>query len=414
LDLEAFDLTIEGLLGRIPAGDRYPVRVMAVINLGEESFYKGSVASPDGLLERAWALLDEGADMIDLGAVSTAPGSPSITMERERERLIPALSLLRDNMDVEISVDTQRSDLADCALSRGASCVNDVSGLLDPDMASTIADHDASLVIMASRRRPGDILRMKDIIRLLAERLDIACEAGISRERIIVDPGVGRWIPEKGFEHDLAILDGLERLRVLERPVLAALSRKSFIGTVLDLPSPTDRLAGSLAAAAIAVYNGAHILRTHDVARSLDAITLARAVRGRPAEALRPGIEVEVLERSGHRDDMQCRLKGVGAGEGALVHLGVKGAFRLISLKGISSMEALIIKQEMLARGGDAAISREALRCAKLPQTVLIMGTLAQIMGLSKKLRLQPFDLPVVAEALEEALDGDEDVQRYR
>ena len=122
----------------------------------------------------------------------------------------------------------------------GAMCINDVSGLLDPSMAKTVADHDASVVIMASRRVPGDLLTMDDILDVLAERLSSAVEAGMDRDKIVVDPGIGKWIPEKKPAHDLAILDGFRRLRALGRPVMAALSRKSFIGARLNQPDPSQ------------------------------------------------------------------------------------------------------------------------------------------------------------------------------
>ena len=404
---------IEGTIGRIKVGDLHPVMVMAVINLSVESFYKGSVATANHAISKARSLAEEGADLIDLGAVSTAPGSPRIDESLERERLLPALRQIIDQ-GLEISVDTQRASIADKALSMGATCINDVSGLLDPSMAKTVADHDASVVIMASRRVPGDLLTMDHILDVLAERLSSAVEAGVDRDKIVVDPGVGKWIPEKKPEHDLAILDGFRRLRALGRPVMAALSRKSFIGARLNQPDPSKRLCGSLAATAVAVYNGAHIVRTHDVSMSLDTIRMAEAIRGRPPRSEARDLSVEVLGYLGHESDLADVLRRAEVDPGGYRALCRKGSFRVLAVGGISSMEAIIIKQEMLARGGDAAIPKMALRCDPDPQRVLVLGTLSQISGLTRKLKDQPFRLPFVGKAIEEALRQIDDPERYR
>lgn len=404
---------IEGTIGRIKVGDMHPVRVMAVINLSVESFYKGSVATADQALLKARSLAEEGADLIDLGAVSTAPGSPKIDESLERERLLPALHQVLDR-GLEVSVDTQRASIADKALSMGATCINDVSGLLDPFMAKTVADHDASVVVMASRRVPGDLLTMDDILAILAERLSSAVEAGVDRCKIVVDPGIGKWVPEKKPEHDLAILDGFRRLRALGRPVMAALSRKSFIGARLNQPDPSKRLSGSLSATAVAVYNGAHIVRTHDVSMSRDTIRMAEAIRGRPSRSDEGDLSVEVLGHLGHESDLADFLRRAEVDPGGLRSLCRKGGFRVLAVSGISSMEAIIIKQEMLARGGDAAIPKMALRCDPDPQRILILGTLSQITGLTRKLKEQPFSLPLVGEAIVEALKQIDDPGRYR
>ncbi|MHC1631418.1 MAG: dihydropteroate synthase [Methanotrichaceae archaeon] len=406
-------MTIKGMLGRIKVGDSYPVRTMAVINLSRESFYKRSFVGLDEVLERAKALVKEGADFLDLGAVSTAPGSPPISEKEERRRLIPALTKILKNLDVEVSVDTQRADIADEALSFGASCINDVSCLRDQKMADTIANHDRSLIIMASRNQPGDILRMDDIIQVLAEKLRIAVDTGISPNKIVVDPGIGHWVPEKKPEYDFAILDGLKRLKVLDKPVMVAVSRKSFIGTRLNQPDPEDRLSGSLAATVIAIYNGAHIVRTHDVSASLDGIRIAEAVRGRPCTLRKGEIEVEVCADLGRPQDLNQSFNRIQVGEGGSKALGGKGSFRLISVRGVTSMEAVIIKQEMLARGGDAAIPMGALRCDPGQMELLVLGTVAQIRGLVKNLKNQPFNLPTVGETIGMVMEQIDDPKRY-
>ncbi len=408
-------MTIEGFIGDIRLGDLHPVRVMGVINLSRESFYQESYTGEQAVLERALAFAEEGGEVLDLGAVSTAPGSPPISEEEERRRLFPALDAVLDGLgdEVVISVDTQRAKVASDALAVGASCINDVSGLRDPDMAETVADHDGSLIIMASKERPGDILSLGEIVANLGDRMKAAKDAGVSKDKVTVDPGIGRWTPAKGPGHDLAILDGLSRLRVLNRPVMAAVSRKSFIGSVLGRTSPSERLPGSLAATAVAVYNGAHLVRTHDVAASLETIRMAEAVRGRPSAARNAGVDVEVFAYVGHPRDLYQTFARLGVEEGGMPSLGRKGSFRALSIRGVTSMEAIVIKQEMLARGGDAAIPMGALRGDPGEMEVLVLGTEAQVRGLGKNLLRQPFNLRAVAGAIEVALERMDDPKRY-
>ncbi len=404
---------IDGMLGKVQVGDLQPVRIMAVINLSRESFYSGSVAVPDKALAQALAMQDKGADLIDIGAVSTAPGSPPISESQEQERLFPALKEILENVDIGISVDTQRASIARKALAMGADCINDVSGLLDPGMAKAVADYDGSTIIMASRQRPGDLLTLDDIIPVLGERARIAVAEGVSPNKICVDPGVGRWIPEKTPAHDLAILDGFSRLRALARPMMAAVSRKSFIGARLNQPDPAERLCGSIAATVIAVYNGAHVVRTHDVSAIQDAVKMAQAIRGRPPQ-IEGGIEVEVLEWTSNGKDLLEPLRRIEVDERGAEILLKKGSFRVLMVRGLTSMEAIIIKQEMLARGGDAAIPKLALRCDPRPEEVIILGTLAQISGLVKNLKAQPFRLPEIGKAIDTALELLDDPGRYR
>ncbi|OPY53359.1 MAG: dihydropteroate synthase [Methanosaeta sp. PtaU1.Bin112] len=405
---------IEGILGRVPIGDSHPVRLMGVINLSRESFYKGSVASRHEALALAAAMQEEGADIIDLGAVSTAPGSPPISEAVERERLFPALKDILESLDITISIDTQRSGIAADALSLGADCINDVSGLSDPNMAASVADHDGSLIIMASRKRAGDLLNSNEIIALLGERVRAAVSSGVGLDKISVDPGIGKWIPEKTPAHDLAILAGMQRLRALGRPVVAALSRKSFIGDRLHKPDPYQRLAGTLAATAIAVYLGAHVVRTHDIADSRDTIVMAQAIRGGPARSADEEMEVEVLGYLGQGEDMAENLRRTDVDERGYAALCKKSSFRVLSVRGLSSMEAIIIKQEMLARGGDAAIPKLALRCDPRPEEVLIFGTTHQISGLIKNLSGQPFRLSSLAKRIAEAVAMIDSPERYR
>ena len=405
---------IEGMVGRVRVGDNQPVRLMGIINLSIESFYKGSVACSSEVLSIAEGMKAQGADMIDLGTVSTAPGSPPVSEARERERLFPALKKILDNLDITISIDTQRASIAEDALSSGAACINDVSGLSDPKMAACVAKYDGSLIIMASLQRAGDLLYMNQIIPVLGEKVRDAVHAGVSPKNISVDPGIGKWIPEKTGIFDLALLDGFKRLRFLERPVVAALSRKSFIGESLGQPDPQQRLPGTLAATAIAVYLGAHIVRTHDISASRETVAMAEAIRGHPAKIDEEDLHVEVLGYLGQGEDLTEILRRTEVDERGFGVLSRKGSFRILNVRGVSSMEALIIKQEMLARGGDAAIPKLALRCDKRPEEVLIFGTIAQISGLVKNLKDQPFRLPCVARSIDEAMESIDNLTRHR
>jgi dihydropteroate synthase len=319
-----------------------------------------------------------------------------------------------ENLKIEVSIDTQRARIANEALSLGAACINDVSGLQDPEMARSVAEHNGSLIIMAGCQKPGDLLNLDQIIPRLGELVRVASQAGVSAHKIAIDPGIGKWIPEKTPAHDLAILDGFGRLKSLGCPVVAALSRKSFIGDRLNLPDPRERLSGTLAATAIAVYLGAHIVRTHDVSASRDTVTIAKAIRGYPATAKDEDISVEVLGFWGQCQDLSETLKRTEVDERGMGVLCKKGSFRILEVQGISAMEALIIKQEMLARGGDAAIPKLALRCDPRPEEVLIFGTFSQISGLVKNLRGQPFRLKRLAALIDEALGKINSFDRYR
>ncbi len=405
---------IEGFLGHVPVGDRYPVRKIAVINLSLESFYKGSIASPAEALNVAVSFIEEGADIIDLGAISTAPSSPIIGEDLEKERLLPSLKQILHNVEIDISVDTQNANIAELALSLGATCINDVSGLINPEMARTIADHNGSVVIMASRQKPGDLLSLDDIIRVLDQRILNAVKAGISIDKITIDPGVGKWVTEKTPEYDLAILDGYRRLRCLGRPILVAISRKSFIGSVLNKPDPSERLEGSLAATAIAIYNGAHAVRTHDVFKIIDAIRIAQAIRGRSCRLTEDGIDIEILNKCGNEQELLASLRRAGVEEKGMNILSKKGSFRILSISGISFQEAIIIKQEMLARGGDAAIPKIALQCDPQPEEIIVFGTVAQLFSLINSLKVQPFRLPRIGKAIGEALNLINYRERYR
>lgn len=279
---------VKGYLSDIRVGDGVPVRVLGVINLSVGSFYSRSVRTNlEGIVKLALEHVDEGADMVDIGAVSTAPpsvygGSKIVSKGEEIERVIRAVKALNDaGLSVPISVDTMNSEVAENALKLEVSIINDISGFKrDPLMAKVVTDYDASAIVMAARVESGDVYTLEEIKSALFESLQIAEKAGLDVEKIVVDPGIGRWGGREAF-HDLVILDELDKVRDVGRPVLVSISRKSFIGEILNKPDPEHRLFGSLAATAIAVYKGAHVIRTHDISETLDAIKVAQAIKNR-------------------------------------------------------------------------------------------------------------------------------------
>jgi dihydropteroate synthase len=266
-------------LAGIKVGGRNPVVLIGVLNVSPNSFYAGSVVQgPAGAVKRANRMLNEGADILDVGAMSTAPGAKPISAAVEKRRLLPVVKALVEELDAPISVDTQRADVARAALEAGAKIINDVSGLkADGEMVHVLAEFKCSAVVMAAEKRPGDVRTIEGIKRELRRSLQICQRHGIDPKKIVVDPGIGFG---KGAEWDLYILANMRKLLALGRPICVAVSRKSFIGKVLNLPEPEDRLWGSLAATAVAVLNGADVIRTHDPKETLHAIRLAETIRG--------------------------------------------------------------------------------------------------------------------------------------
>ena len=322
---------IEKTIAGLKVGDAQPVRIMGVINLSKESFYKGSVVRSDAVFDATWKMIDEGADLIDVGARSTWPLAPEITKEEELSRLIPAIKSL-DGIGVPISVDTMFADIAKAALDAGADIINDVSGFTkDVKMPQIAKEYDSPLILMASNKIPGDPVGMEAIIDSLGRILSKGEQAGIDPDKIIVDPAIGRWTKEKLPIYDFETIDSIQRLRIFGKPVLAAISRKSFIGETLQKPA-SERLYGSLAATAIAVRNGAHIIRTHDVAPTVDAVRIA--------ESARPRIPVV---SSGDLPGARYDLPGVNPWGIAVV--GIKTANKKTIILGLSFMVIRLLSQ---------------------------------------------------------------------
>ncbi|HYL82048.1 MAG TPA: dihydropteroate synthase [Candidatus Acidoferrum sp.] len=273
-------------LAGVEVGDGYPVRLVGVINVSPESFYRGSVAQgEDSLRRQAGQMAAEGADLLDIGAMSTAPYLPTeIGEAEEARRLSGAIGFVRKETAIPISADTTRSRVALAALDSGAEVINDVSGFRgDHDMAEVVARRAQGVILMASGAGPEARDPFATVRGLLEESLKISWKAGVPEHRVVIDPGIGFFrkaaVPWDAW--DCEILRRLEELRVLGRPLLVGVSRKSFIGKILGKTDPAERLVGSLAASAVAVVNGAHLIRTHDVGPTREAVRMAEALRPR-------------------------------------------------------------------------------------------------------------------------------------
>ncbi|MFX0126417.1 MAG: dihydropteroate synthase, partial [Candidatus Hodarchaeota archaeon] len=272
-------------LAGIKVGQTEKVRIMGVINCSETSFYKGAIRlTAESIAELALKHQEEGADFLDVGAVSTAPieiyqKNHSKSIQRENDRIIMAIKAIQDaGVNIPISIDTQQSSVADKALNLGVEIINDIYGLKgDSNMANVIADHKASVVVMACKNKPGDITSISAIKNAWNKSVEIGIKAGISQGNIVVDPGIGAWYG-RDFIHDRQIIRNLKQLKAQSQPILIAISRKSFLGDMLGLP-PEKRLHGSLAATAIAVFNGVDIVRTHDTKETREAIIIAEMFR---------------------------------------------------------------------------------------------------------------------------------------
>src|SRR5262245_3327015 len=279
-------------LGDVPVGDGLPVVLMGVLNVSPESFYAGSVHRPgEDLLGAALAMVDAGADLIDVGARSTAPYlSTEIPEEEEARRLAEAMETLVPKLPVAVSADTARPGPARAALEAGARILNDVGTCRDPALAALALRHDASLIIMASPATaqgrgpavsPEPRSPIEAVKRCLAGGLARARTSGMADERIVLDPGIGffRGGTVDWVTWDVAVLAAQERLAELGRPLCVGVSRKSFLGAITGREGSSERLSASLAATTIAVLNGAAVIRTHDVAATRDAVRVAERFR---------------------------------------------------------------------------------------------------------------------------------------
>ena len=259
---------------------------MGVLNVTPDSFYdKGRFFDQKKAVKHALYMERDGADIIDVGGESTRPGAIFVSADEELRRVVPVIRALSKKTKAAISIDTRKAEVADAALRSGASIVNDVSALSgDPELAGVVAAHRAGIILMHMKGSPLDmqddpryIDAVKEVARSLKRSVALAKRAGIRDDKIILDPGIGFG---KTLEHNLEILRSLRHFKRIGYPLCVGASRKSFIGKILGSKDPEDRLAGSLAAAAVAVMNGANIIRTHDVGSTRQVLRMVDIITG--------------------------------------------------------------------------------------------------------------------------------------
>jgi dihydropteroate synthase len=275
--------------------------LMGIVNASPDSFSDGGRhPTLDDQVRLAERLLQDGADMLDVGGESATTGRPPVEPEQEAELVVPLIERLAGGLGALVSVDTYKPLVARAAIAAGASIVNDVSGLRDPELAAVCAQSGTALVLMHTRAAPRERLQdpdlyedvTEDVLAFLRERIALANDAGVATEQLIVDPG-----PDfaKTPAQTIALLENVERLHELGRPLLMAISRKDFIGALTGR-APRERLAGTLAALAHGVDAGAQIFRVHDVAAASDFLTVRAALAGETA----PGRDLALAEELRH------------------------------------------------------------------------------------------------------------------
>lgn len=268
-------------------------RLIGILNVTPDSFHDGgNWHEPKAAADRALAMIEDGAAMIDVGGESTRPGATRVDASEQVERVVPVVERIRDVSNVAISVDTTRAAVARAALAAGANVINDVSaGTEEPELLDVVAEASAGVILMHRLVEPaedtysdryetapcygGDVVAA--VRRALTERVAAATEHGVQSDHIVIDPGLGFG---KTVEQNYELVAGTARLAELGRPILAAASRKSFIGAASGAPDPGDRLPGSLALSVLQWQHGIRLFRVHDVAAHRQALAVAIAAAG--------------------------------------------------------------------------------------------------------------------------------------
>lgn len=264
-------------------------RIMGIVNVTPDSFSDGGVNfEQEAAVKAGMEMTALGADIIDVGGESTRPGADPVSVSEEIDRVCPVIERLKVKTEALISIDTYKAEVAKAACEAGACIVNDISGLsFDREMPEVVAKTGAALIIMHIKGTPRDMQvnptyqnLFSEIILYLKERMDLAVDNGIPRNRIVLDPGIGFG---KKLKHNLAIMGNLERLSIMRRPILMGVSRKSFIGMITGA-QVDDRMPGTIAAVAACIVKGAHIVRVHDVKEAVQAVKVVDAIKGAAAE----------------------------------------------------------------------------------------------------------------------------------
>ena len=256
---------------------------MGILNVTPDSFSDGSLFfDREEAVKHGLQLVEEGADIIDIGGESSRPGADPIAADEELRRVIPVVSELREKSDALLSIDTTKAEVAHKALEAGADIINDISSFrFDAEMLPLACEKKVPAIIMHMLGMPKSMQNnptyenlWEEIKAFFRERFTALLEAGMASEKIILDPGIGFG---KRFEDNLCLIRDLKVMEVFDRPILVGLSRKAFIGRILNA-TPQNRIEGSLAAAVLSISNGAHILRVHDVASTRKAMRVAEAI----------------------------------------------------------------------------------------------------------------------------------------
>jgi dihydropteroate synthase len=258
-------------------------RIMGILNVTPDSFSDGGrFADRDRAIAHALAMVEQGADLIDIGGESTRPGATPITVQQELDRVIPVIEALKDRVAVPMSIDTSKPEVMRAAVAAGAGMINDVRALALEGAMDAAAALNVPICLMHMQGEPAQMQiapHYEDVIaevkRFLADRVLAAQMAGIDKKRLLIDPGFGFG---KSYEHNLALLARLRDFSAIDQPLLAGVSRKRMIGTMVGREAPAERLIGSVAAALIAAQSGAAILRVHDVAETRDALAVLAAL----------------------------------------------------------------------------------------------------------------------------------------
>jgi len=259
--------------------------IMGVLNITPDSFSDGGLYfDKESAVRHAHFLIESGADIIDIGGESTRPGSAALPLEEELRRTVPVIQAVAKLVNIPVSIDTYKSEVARRALDAGASMVNDISGLrFDQGMPKVIAEYGVPVIVMHIKGTPKDMQRHPVYEALIPEIMDyfrasirLAADYGVPESRIIVDPGIGFG---KNLDHNLAIIRNLREFTMLGRPVAIGVSRKSFIGKILGGVPPASRVEGTAAAVTASILNGANIVRVHDVGQMAKVVWVADAIK---------------------------------------------------------------------------------------------------------------------------------------
>ncbi len=259
--------------------------IMGILNITPDSFSDGGMHfDKSSAIEHALRMINDGADILDIGGESTRPGSEPVSLDEELRRTIPVIEALAKNISIPISIDTCKSEVALQALEAGASIVNDISGMrFDPEMPKVVSRFKAPVVIMHIKGAPKNMQNNPTYEALIPEIMDyfrisirLAVKFGIPENMIILDPGIGFG---KTLEHNLEIINNLDQFSILKKPILIGPSRKAFLGKILGGLPPQERLEGTAASTAISIIKGAHIVRVHDVKEMARVAKVADAIK---------------------------------------------------------------------------------------------------------------------------------------